>query len=81
MERKFPLPTGELNVPTSMPNKGTGTGFNGDSYGADTGMDSTNRMVGISGSTKSDKWDEDFANEAGEGTPAEEAEDAKDEGM
>lgn len=47
-------PTGELQGDTSaMPNKGTGTAVT-DTYGADIGVDSTNRQGSISGSTKSD---------------------------
>ena len=47
-------PSGELQGDTSpMPNKGTGTGVT-DTYGADIGLSSTNRIGGIGGSTKSD---------------------------
>lgn len=47
-------PTGELQGDTSaMPNKGTGTAVT-DTYGADIGVDSTNRQGSIGGSTKSD---------------------------
>jgi len=37
-----------------MPDKGTQTGMNGDSYGADLGPDATNRKGGITGATHSD---------------------------
>ena len=36
-----------------IPNRGTGTGMNGDTYGADLSGDATNSMGNISGSTKS----------------------------
>lgn len=49
------IPTGELQGDTkAMPDRGTSTGMNGDSYEADLGQDSTNRIVGIGGATKSD---------------------------
>lgn len=38
----------------AMPDKGTRTGMNGDSYDADLDVDATNRLGKISGSTKSD---------------------------
>jgi hypothetical protein len=41
----------------AMPDKGTETGSNGDSYGADLGQSSTNSAGGIGGSTKSDRGD------------------------
>jgi len=37
-----------------MPNKGTRTGLNGDTYGADIDMESTNTQGKIRGATKSD---------------------------
>lgn len=43
---------------TTMPDRGTSTGMNGDSYGADLSQDSTNGMGSITGSTKSDPMDE-----------------------
>lgn len=47
-------PTGELQGDTKpMPDRGTGTGLNGDTYGADIGVDATNSMGRMSG-TKSD---------------------------
>lgn len=49
------MPTGELQGDSRpMPNRGTGTGMNGDTYGADLSQSATNRTVGIKGSTKSD---------------------------
>jgi hypothetical protein len=51
-------PSGELQGDTSgMPNKGTGTGLNGDTYGADIGPSSTNRQGGMGGAAKSDEMD------------------------
>ena len=59
MGKNFPRPTGELQGDDgAMPNRGTGTGFNGDNYGADTSQDAINRQGGISGSTKSHSPDE-----------------------
>lgn len=62
MKRNFPLPDGGDMVrgdSSAMPYRGTGTGLNGDTYGADIGQSSTNRIGGISGATKSDSPDED----------------------
>lgn len=54
------IPNGSLQGDTkSMPDRGTSTGMNGDDYGADLSQDSTNRIVGIGGATKSDPWQED----------------------
>lgn len=63
----------------AMPNRGTSTGMNGDSYDADLSQDSTNRIVGISGSTKSDPWAEDAVDDPTFG-PAK-GDDDRDEGM
>lgn len=41
-----------------MPDRGTSTGMNGDSYGAGLSQDSTNGIGPITGSTKSDPMDE-----------------------
>lgn len=41
-----------------MPNRGTGTGMNGDTYGANLNPEATNRIGGISSATKSDAPDE-----------------------
>lgn len=41
----------------AMPDRGTGTGFNGDSYDADTSQEATNGMGKISG-TKSNPADQ-----------------------
>jgi hypothetical protein len=52
------IPNGDLQGDTKgMPDRGTSTGMNGDSYDADLGQDSTNRIVGIGGATKSDSED------------------------
>ena len=51
----FPRPTGELqgeNV-SDLPDRGTGTGFNGDNYGANVAGDATNRIGSISSDTQS----------------------------
>ena len=49
------IPSGDLQGDTkAMPDRGTSTGMNGDTYEADLAPDATNRIVGISGSTKSD---------------------------
>jgi hypothetical protein len=37
-----------------MPNRGTSTGMNGDTYGADLSPEATNGMGKITGATKSD---------------------------
>lgn len=59
MGKNHPRPTGELQGDDgAMPNRGTGTGFNGDNYGADTSQEAINRQGGISGSTKSHSPDE-----------------------
>lgn len=48
-------PTGELQGDTSgMPNKGTSTGLDGGTYGADIGPSSTNRIGGMGDAAKSD---------------------------
>lgn len=48
-------PTGKLQGDDKpMPNAGTGTGLNGDTYGADIGVDSTNRIGGLGQATHSD---------------------------
>lgn len=49
-------PSGELQGDTKpMPDRGTRTGLNGDTYGADIGVDACNCIEeNISGSTQSD---------------------------
>lgn len=48
-------PNGELQGDTkAMPNRGTKTGLNGDTYGADLSPDATNRNGSMGGATKSD---------------------------
>lgn len=50
-------PSGELQGDSKgMPDKGTGTGLNGDTYGADISGDSTNNL-GKAGGTGSDPRD------------------------
>lgn len=59
MGKNFPRPTGQIQGDDkAMPDRGTGTGFNGDNYGADTSQSATNRQGGISGATKSHAPDE-----------------------
>ncbi len=54
-------PTGDLQGDDKgMPNAGTGTGLNGDTYGADIGPSSTNREGSITGATKSDDMGQCF---------------------
>lgn len=48
-------PTGDLQGDTrALPDRGTGTGMNGDTYGADLSQDALNRKTGIRGATRSD---------------------------
>lgn len=57
MPRQNPLPDGGDSVrgdTGAIPDRGTGTGFNGDTYGADTSPEATNRISGIRGATRSD---------------------------
>lgn len=61
MGKNFPRPDGSGVVQgddKAMPDRGTGTGFNGDNYGADTSQGAINRHGGISGATKSHTPDE-----------------------
>lgn len=52
-------PCGELMGDTKpMKDRGTKTGFTGDTYGADVSTDATNSMGKIKSSTKSDPADE-----------------------
>lgn len=47
-------PSGELQGDTKpMPDRGTTTGLQGDTYGADLSLTATNSMGGISGATRS----------------------------
>lgn len=58
MGKNFPRPAGTLQGDNSpIPDRGTGTGLNGDTYGFDLSVDATNRIVGITGSTRSDPFD------------------------
>lgn len=53
------IPSGQLQGDTAaMPDRGTGTGMNGDSYGADLSPEALNRMGSITGSSKSDPMQE-----------------------
>lgn len=48
-------PSGDLQGDTkAMPDRGTKTGMNGDTYGANCSPDATNRHGGMGGATKSD---------------------------
>lgn len=48
-------PTGELMGDTkAMPDRGTSTGMNGDTYGADLSQGALNRHGSIKGTSKSD---------------------------
>jgi hypothetical protein len=54
----FPRPTGELQGDNkAMPDRGTSTGMNGDTYGASLDQGATNNRGAIAGHTKSDAWD------------------------
>lgn len=45
--------TGKGVADISLPDRGTGTGMNGDTYGADLSSDATNRISGIGSKTMS----------------------------
>lgn len=45
---------GKGGADLSLPDRGTSTGMNGDSYGADLSVDATNRMGGMKSATQSD---------------------------
>lgn len=48
-------PSGQLQGDTKpMPDRGTGTGLNGDTYGADISGNATNRLGGLGNATRSD---------------------------
>jgi hypothetical protein len=48
-------PSGDLQGDTkAMPDRGTGTGMDGDSYGASLSPDAINRTGGMGGAAKSD---------------------------
>ena len=48
-------PSGDLQGDTrAMPNRGTRTGLNGDTYGADLSVDATNSLGSIKSTSKSD---------------------------
>lgn len=44
---------GKGGADINLPDRGTSTGLQGDTYGADISINATNREGGISGSTKS----------------------------
>lgn len=46
--------TGKGGADLSLPDRGTSTGLNGDTYGAGLGVDDTNTLGGIGSKTKSD---------------------------
>lgn len=54
---------GKGGADLSLPNRGTGTGLNDDTYGADTSVDATNRLGSIKSSTGSDPADEECPGE------------------
>ncbi len=51
--------TGNMEQPGSMPNRGTSTGLNGDTYGADISVDATNSLGKMKGATGSNGAMED----------------------
>ena len=54
MGKNFPRPTGQLQGDDqALPDRGTGTGLNGDTYGADISQSAINRQGGIKSATKS----------------------------
>lgn len=62
MGTNHPRPTGNIrdgngDLP-GLPDRGTGTGLNGDTYGADISPTAINRQGGIAGATKSHAPDE-----------------------
>lgn len=60
MEKKFPRPDGTGFVQgddAPMPDRGTGTGMAGDTYGADLSQSAINRQGGMGKSAKSDCCD------------------------
>ena len=46
--------TGKGGADLSLPDRGTSTGLNGDTYGAGLGVDDTNSLGGIGGNAMSD---------------------------
>lgn len=50
---------GKGGADISLPDRGTSTGMNGDTYGADLSVDATNSMGGLGTKTKSDAPDND----------------------
>lgn len=61
MGKNHPRPDGGDFVrgdTAAMPDRGTRTGFNGDSYGANVSPDATNRQGGMGNATKSNAPEE-----------------------
>ena len=62
MGTNHPRPTGNIRDGNgdlgALPDRGTGTGFNGDNYGADTSQSAINRVSGITANTQSHSADE-----------------------
>ena len=55
MDKNQYMPNGILQGDDkAMPDRGTGTGMNGDAYGADLGQDASNAMGSINSDTQSD---------------------------
>lgn len=50
---------GKGGADLSLPNRGTTTGMNGDTYGADVSVDATNSLGGLGSKTGSDEAMED----------------------
>lgn len=72
------IPSGKLMGDTSpMPDRGTGVGMAGDSYGADLSQDATNRMGSITGAAKSDPMGECYPEATAGSGNGDKAEDAK----
>lgn len=54
MNKNFPRPTGRLQGDDRpMPDRGTGSGLNGDTYGADVSQSATNTHGKMGGATRS----------------------------
>jgi hypothetical protein len=59
-------PNGQIQGNTKdLPDRGTSTGLNGDTYGADIGADATNRVGRMTDCTKSDPAEMDKATSKG----------------
>lgn len=73
------IPSGKLmGDDAAMPDRGTATGMNGDSYGADLSPEAENRMGSLTAAAKSDPMDECYSDDIALGpAPGDKAEDAK----